>query len=51
VTSLLAVLHLNGVAISYTQKELVALELGMAARSLNYEAVVEWIRSHLVVQP
>jgi death-on-curing protein len=47
VTSMLTILRLNDVAISYTRKELVALGLGAADRSLGYEAVVGWVRSHL----
>jgi death-on-curing protein len=47
VTSLLMILRLNDIAVSYTQKELVALGLGVADRSLDYEAVTEWVRSHL----
>jgi death-on-curing protein len=50
VTSMLTILRLNDVAISYTQKELVALGLGIADRSLDYEAVFEWVRLHLSVQ-
>jgi death-on-curing protein len=48
VTSLLTILRLNDVAISYTQKELVALGLGIADRSLDYEAVAGWVRSHFL---
>jgi death-on-curing protein len=47
VTSLLTILRLNDIAISYTRKELVALGLGVADRSFDYEAVTEWVRSHL----
>jgi death-on-curing protein len=47
VTSLLMILRLNDIAISYTQKELVALGLSVADRSFDYEAVVGWVRSHL----
>jgi death-on-curing protein len=47
VTSLLTILRLNDVAISYTQKELARLGFGIADRSLDYEAVAEWVRSHL----
>jgi death-on-curing protein len=48
VASLLMILRLNDVAISYTQKELVTLGLGIADRLLDYEAVAEWVRSHLL---
>jgi prophage maintenance system killer protein len=40
-------LRLNDVAISHTQTELVALGLGTADRSLDYEAVLAWVRMHL----
>jgi death-on-curing protein len=46
-TSLLTILRLNDIAISYTQRELVAFGLGIASGSLDYEAVTEWVRSHL----
>ncbi|MDR2132796.1 MAG: type II toxin-antitoxin system death-on-curing family toxin [Clostridiales Family XIII bacterium] len=51
VTALLTILRINDIAISYTQKELVALGLGIADKSLDYEAVTEWVRSHLTAQP
>jgi death-on-curing protein len=51
VTSLLTVLRLNDVSVSYTQKELAALGLGVANGSLDYEAVAEWVRSHLAALP
>jgi death-on-curing protein len=47
VTSLLMILRLNDITISYTQKELVALGLGVADRSLDYGAVAGWVCSHL----
>ncbi|MDR0434127.1 MAG: type II toxin-antitoxin system death-on-curing family toxin [Gracilibacteraceae bacterium] len=50
VTSLLTILRLNDIAISHTQKELVALGLGIADRSLDYETVLEWVRLHLSAQ-
>jgi death-on-curing protein len=50
VTSMITILDMNDVAISYTQKELVALGLGISDRSLDYEAVLEWVRLHLSAQ-
>jgi death-on-curing protein len=50
ITALLTILRLNDVVISYTQKELVTLGLGVADGSLGYEAVVEWVRLHLAAQ-
>jgi len=35
---------------SFSQAELIALGLGIADGSFNYEAVVEWLRSHLDLQ-
>jgi death-on-curing protein len=49
-TALLTVLRLNDIDISYTQKELAALGLGVASGSFGYEALVEWVRSHLALQ-
>jgi prophage maintenance system killer protein len=41
------ILRLNDVQISYTQSELIALGLGIANGSMDYEAVVDWIYGHL----
>jgi len=50
VTSMLVVLRLNNIAVSFSQAELIALGLGIADGSFNYEAVADWIRSHLASQ-
>jgi death-on-curing protein len=51
VTAMLTILRLNDIVVSYRQKELVTLGLGIADGTLGYETVAEWVRSHLAVQP
>lgn len=43
---MLMTLKLNDVSIIYTQAELVALGLGIADGSLDYDAILAWIRTH-----
>jgi len=50
VTSMLVILRLNNIAVSFSQAELIALGLGVANGSFNYEAVAEWLRTHLALQ-
>ena len=50
VTSMLVLLQLNRIALSYTQDELVTLGLGVADNSIDYEGVVSWINGHLLVE-
>jgi hypothetical protein len=45
------ILRLNDITVSYAQKELVSLGLGIADKSLDYEAVVSWARSRLSPKP
>ncbi|MDR1396043.1 MAG: type II toxin-antitoxin system death-on-curing family toxin [Deltaproteobacteria bacterium] len=47
VTSMLVFLRLNGIRLSFSQPELAALGLGLAAGSAGAGEVSEWIRSHL----
>jgi death-on-curing protein len=47
VTALLVMLRLNDVRIQYTQAELIALGLGIADGSLEYEDILKWIGTHL----
>jgi len=47
VTAMLVILRLNSIDVSYSQPELAALGLGIADGSLDYEAVVDWIHTHL----
>ena len=50
VTSMLVMLRLNKTTLSYTQNELVALGLGVADGSIEYEEIVVWINKHLKSQ-
>ena len=47
VASMLVTLRMNDIALSYTQRELVALGLEIADGSLDYKAVVAWIDAHI----
>jgi len=47
VTSMIVMLRMNKVTLSFTQDELIALGLGLADGSLGYSDVLLWIRSHL----
>jgi len=47
VTSMLVMLRINKIALSYTQDELIALGLGVADGSIGYEEIVSWISEHL----
>ena len=47
VTSMLVMLRLNGINLSFTQRELVTLGLGVADGSLGYDEVMAWIKSHM----
>ncbi len=46
VTSMLVILRMNGIALSFTQLELVAFGLGVAEGRTTYEDIVAWIHSH-----
>ena len=48
VLTMLAMLRLNQVEISYTQQELIDFGLSIADNTLNYEGIVSWIKSHRV---
>ena len=39
-------LALNGIELSYTQKELYETILGVAAGTITYEGLLEWILEH-----
>ena len=47
VTAMLVKLRLNGINLTFTQPELVALGLGIADGSLEYEDIISWINEHL----
>ena len=46
VTAMLVMLRLNGITPMFTQPELIALGLGIADGSLDYEYILAWIKSH-----
>jgi death-on-curing protein len=46
VTSMLVILRMNNIRLSYTQPELVRLGLGIAEGSVSYDDIVAWIKSH-----
>ena len=48
VLTMLAILRLNQVEISYTQQELIDFGLNIADSTLNYDGIVNWIKSHCV---
>jgi death-on-curing protein len=47
VTAMLVILRVNGVSLSYTQPELVAIGLNIADDSASYENIIAWIRAHM----
>ena len=47
VTSMLVILRMNKIALSYTQQELVTLGLGIADGNIEYAEIVAWIHAHL----
>ena len=47
VTSLLVILRMNDINLSFTQQELIALGLGIADGSLDFESIVAWINAHI----
>jgi death-on-curing protein len=49
VTSMLVLLHMNDIFLRYKQQELVSLGLGIADGSVDYEEVVEWIKTHIII--
>lgn len=44
--ALLIFLDVNGVVMEYADADLIALGLGMADGSLDYEGVLDWIQQH-----
>ena len=48
VISMLVILRMNDVILSYTQRELIALGLGIASSGIEYEDIVLWINEHIV---
>ena len=45
---MLVTLDLNGIRLSYTQKELIALGLGIADGSIDYDHIFKWLDDHHV---
>jgi death-on-curing protein len=48
VVSMLVILRMNDIALSYTQQELVSLGFGIAKGSVCYEDIVVWIHVHMI---
>ena len=44
--AMLVLLYLNGFELNYTQEELFTVILGVADRSISYEALLKWILEH-----
>jgi death on curing protein len=44
--AMLVFLELNGIELSYTQKDLYETILNVAAGELNYEGLLEWVLKH-----
>ena len=47
VTSMLVILRMNNISLSYTQQELVMLGLGIADGNVDYEGIVAWVNEHM----
>jgi len=45
--AMLVTLKLNGITLSYTQKELADVFLGLAAGTVVYDNLYDWVRAHL----
>ena len=43
---MLITLDLNGIKLLYTQKELIALGMGIANGSIGYDCILKWIEDH-----
>ena len=48
--SMLMILRLNQVNIKYTQRELIALGLGVADGSIGYDEILNWVISHKIME-
>ena len=47
VTTMLVMLRLNSILLSYTQQELICLGINIANGSIGYNDIVDWINNHL----
>lgn len=45
---MLTFLEVNGIRMSYTDEELVRIGLGVADGSVDYEALLTWVRNHRI---
>ena len=48
VVSMLVLLRMNSIVLSYTQSELVILGIGIADGGISYKAILMWIHAHSV---
>ena len=48
VLTMLVMLRLNRVELSYTQHELIDFGLRIADNALNYDSIIDWINAHCV---
>ena len=48
VTALLVILRMNDVNLSFTQKDLISLGLGVADGSIDYDDILKWVNKHIV---
>lgn len=46
ILTMLVILKLNSINLTYSQKELIDLGLGIADGSVNYENIIDWIKQH-----
>jgi len=46
VLAMLVLLSLEGIELSYTQEELIALSLGIARGETDYDKVLSWVLTH-----
>ena len=47
VVSMLVILRMNDISLSYTQQELVSLGFGIAEGNICYEDIIAWIHAHM----
>ena len=49
VHAMLVFFDLNGIVLSYTQKELYEMVLAVAGSTMEYEDMLEWVSAHQVL--
>ena len=47
ILSMLTMLQMNEITLCYTQQELIALGLGIAAGTINDTGIIDWINQHI----